>query len=172
MDGGGLPAIVYNVPGRTSVNILPATIEELAREERVIGVKEACGDLSQVAELARRVGERLFIWSGNDDQIIPIMSLGGKGVISVLANVAPRDTSRLAHAFLEGDIETARRLQLKYLPLIAALFAEPNPIPVKYGVERLGYDVGPLRLPLTRISDAVREKLETALADAGVQPRH
>jgi 4-hydroxy-tetrahydrodipicolinate synthase len=168
MDAGELPAVIYNVPGRTSVNILPATIEELARDERVIGVKEACADISQIAELARRLPERVYIWSGNDDQIVPIMSLGGKGVISVLANVAPRDTSRIAHAYLAGDVATARTLQLRYLPLIAALFAEANPIPVKTAVGWLGFEVGELRLPLTPISDNVRQRLIAALQDVGI----
>lgn len=170
MDAGRLPAVIYNVPGRTSVNILPATIEELARDERVIGVKEACGDISQIAELARRLPEHVYIWSGNDDQIVPVMSLGGKGVISVLANVAPRDTSRMAHAFLDGDVATARTLQLRYLPLIAALFAEANPIPVKTAVGWLGFDVGELRLPLTPISDNVRQGLIAAMEGLGIRP--
>lgn len=171
MDAADLPAIIYNVPGRTSVNILPATVEEMARDERVIGVKEACGDIVQIAELARRVGDRLSIWSGNDDQIVPVMSLGGKGVISVLGNVAPADTSRLAHAYLDGDVETARTLQLRYLPLIGALFAESNPIPVKAGVAWLGFEVGAVRLPLTEITAPVRERLIAALTDAGLKPR-
>lgn len=170
MDAGDLPAIVYNVPGRTSVNILPATIEELCEDTRVIGVKEACGDLSQVAELARRVGEQVSIWSGNDDQVLAIMALGGKGVISVLANVVPRDTSRMARAYLQGDTRFARELQLRYLPLISALFAESNPIPVKTAVRWLGFDVGPLRPPLVECDPGVESKLERALTDAGLQP--
>jgi 4-hydroxy-tetrahydrodipicolinate synthase len=170
MDAGQLPAVIYNVPSRTSVNILPATIKELAADPRVIGVKEACGDISQIAQLAAVLPEHVYIWSGNDDQIVPIMALGGKGVISVLANVAPRDTSRMAHAFLDGDVATARSLQLKYLPLIAALFAEANPIPVKTAVGWLGFDVGELRLPLTPISDNVRQNLEAALKDVGIAP--
>jgi 4-hydroxy-tetrahydrodipicolinate synthase len=172
MDAGQLPAIIYNVPGRTSVNILPATIEKLADDERVIGVKEACGDIAQIAELARVVADRLAIWSGNDDQIVPIMALGGKGVISVLANIAPKDTSRMAHAFLDGDVAGARALQLKYLPLINALFAESNPIPVKTAVGLLGFDVGPLRAPLIDIDPAVRDRLEKALRDAGIRTRN
>ena len=170
MDAGQLPAVIYNVPGRTSVNILPPTIEELAQEDRVIGVKEACGDISQIAELARRLPDRVHLWSGNDDQIVPIMALGGKGVISVLANVAPRDTSRIAHAFLAGDIDNARKLQLRYLPLIAALFAEANPIPVKTAVGWLGFEVGAVRLPLTPISANVRQRLTAALQEAGITP--
>jgi 4-hydroxy-tetrahydrodipicolinate synthase len=171
MDAGQLPAVLYNVPGRTSVNILPATIEELASDERVIGVKEACGDISQIAELARRMPEHVYIWSGNDDQIVPVMSLGGKGVISVLANIAPRDTSRIAHSYLDGDVATARALQLRYLPLIAALFAEANPIPVKTAVGWLGFDVGELRLPLTPITDGVKQRLIAAMQDIGIAPQ-
>ena len=170
MDAGQLPAVLYNVPGRTSVNILPATVAELAADDRVIGVKEACGDISQIAELARRVSDHVYIWSGNDDQVVPVMSLGGKGVISVLANVAPRDTSRMAHAFLDGDVATARKLQLRYLPLIAALFAEANPIPIKTAVGWLGFDVGELRLPLLPITDGARQALMAALQDIGITP--
>ena len=172
MDAGQLPAVIYNVPGRTSVNILPATLGELAKDERVIGVKEACGDIVQIGQLAwqLRDNDRVYIWSGNDDQIVPVMSLGGKGVISVLGNVAPRETSRMAHAYLDGDVDTARSLQLKYFPLIAALFAEANPIPVKTAVGWLGFDVGELRLPLTPISDNVRQNLIRALQDVGIAP--
>ena len=158
MDAAGLPAIIYNVPGRTSVNILPETIAQLADDERVIGVKEACGDIVQIAELARLVGERLSIWSGNDDQVVPIMSLGGRGVITVLGNVAPRQTSRMAHAYLDGDHAEATALQLEFLPLIRALFAEPNPIPVKTAVGWLGFEVGPLRQPLVQ-ADPARQKI-------------
>jgi 4-hydroxy-tetrahydrodipicolinate synthase len=169
-DAADLPVVIYNVPGRTAVNILPATVEEMAADERVIGVKEACGDIVQVAELARRVADRLYIWSGNDDQTVPIMSLGGKGIISVMANVAPRDTSRMAHAYHDGDTATARELQLRFLPLIAALFAESNPIPVKAGVAWLGFDVGEPRLPLTPISSSTRERLIAELTAAGLTP--
>jgi 4-hydroxy-tetrahydrodipicolinate synthase len=165
-----LPLVIYNVPGRSAVNILPATIAEVAEDERVIGVKEASGDIVQIAEVARLVGERVNLWSGNDDQIVPILSLGGKGVISVLANVAPRDTSRMVHLFLDGDIAAARELQLRYLPLIRALFAEPNPIPVKTAVEWLGFATGPLRLPLTPAEPAQRDKLIAALESAGLAP--
>ncbi|HSJ32427.1 MAG TPA: 4-hydroxy-tetrahydrodipicolinate synthase [Longimicrobiales bacterium] len=171
MDAAELPAIIYNVPGRTSVNILPETIAELAEDERVIGVKEACGDIVQVAELARLVGERLSIWSGNDDQVIPIMSLGGRGVITVLGNVAPRETSHMAHAFLDGRIADAAALQLRFLPLIRALFAEPNPIPVKTAVGWLGFDVGPLRQPLCEADPAKQEVVVRELERLGIQRR-
>jgi 4-hydroxy-tetrahydrodipicolinate synthase len=116
MDAADLPTILYNVPGRTACNLLPATVERLADDSRVVGVKEASGDISQVAELARRVGDRIAIYSGNDDQVVPLMSLGGVGVISVLANIAPAEVSRMTHAFLDGDIATARDLQLRSSP--------------------------------------------------------
>lgn len=165
-----LPTIVYNVPGRCGVNVLPGTIGELAEDERVIGVKEACGDITQIAELSRIAGDRLAIWSGNDDQVVPILALGGAGVISVLANVAPAAVQRMVDAYLEGDVATSRALQLRYLPLIRALFAEPNPIPVKAAVEWLGFGVGSPRLPLLPPEPAMREQLIAALVEAGVRP--
>ncbi len=168
LDAADLPLIVYNVPGRTACNILPETIEEIARDERVVGVKEASGDLSQVAELARRLADRLAIYSGNDDQVLPVLALGGQGVISVLANIAPGDTSRMVHLFLGGDIAEARELQLGYLPLIRALFAEPNPTAVKAGVQALGYDVGPVRMPLQDLSDSGREELLARMREVGL----
>jgi 4-hydroxy-tetrahydrodipicolinate synthase len=171
MSAVDLPVIVYNVPGRTACNILPATIEEMAAEGRVAGVKEASGDISQIAEVARRVGDRVALYSGNDDQIVPVLSLGGRGVISVLANVAPAETSRLVHLYLEGQVEESRRLQLRYLPLVAALFREPNPVPVKSGVEALGFEVGPVRLPLLAPEPATREELLERMREAGLPVR-
>ncbi|MGH7552122.1 MAG: dihydrodipicolinate synthase family protein, partial [Longimicrobiales bacterium] len=134
-------------------------------------VKEASGDIVQIAELARLVGGRLALWSGNDDQIVPILALGGTGVISVLANVAPADTSRIVHRFLKGEVDAARALQLRYLPLIASLFKEPNPIPVKTAVRWLGFDVGPLRLPLVESDPAARDQLVAILSELGVERR-
>lgn len=171
MDAGDLPAILYNVPGRTAVGIDPATVAELADDDRVIGVKEACGDLSQIADLAALLQGRIAIWSGNDDQVLPILSLGGHGVISVLGNVAPAATSRMVHAYLEGDTDTATDLQLRYLPLIRALFAISNPIPVKTLTGWLGFDVGPLRLPLVPLRDEERQRLIVAARDVGLEPR-
>ncbi|HUP87855.1 MAG TPA: 4-hydroxy-tetrahydrodipicolinate synthase [Longimicrobiales bacterium] len=171
MDQADLPAILYNVPSRAGVNMLPATIEEMAQDKRVIGVKEACGDISQIAQLAHRVGDTLDIWSGNDDQTVAVMALGGKGIISVMGNVIPRKTSEMAKAFLKGDTAGARALQLEFLPLYAALFAEANPIPVKAALTWLGFNVGEPRLPLMPITPAVREKLLAALSDAGLKPR-
>jgi 4-hydroxy-tetrahydrodipicolinate synthase len=170
LDAGDLPAILYNVPGRTGVGIAPETVAELAADDRVIGVKEACGDLSQVADLAALVHGRLAIWSGNDDQILPILALGGQGVISVLANVAPAATSRMVAAYLDGDTHTATDLQLRYLPLIRALFAVANPIPVKTLVGWLGFEVGPLRLPLVPLTADERERLISAALEVGLEP--
>jgi 4-hydroxy-tetrahydrodipicolinate synthase len=170
LDAADLPAILYNVPGRTGVGISPETVAELAEDERVLGIKEACGDLSQVADLAALVRHRIAIWSGNDDQILPILSLGGSGVISVLANVAPADTARMVGAYLDGDPETATDLQLRYLPLIRALFAVSNPIPVKTLLGWLGFDVGPLRLPLVPLTAAERDHLIDAALEAGLEP--
>jgi 4-hydroxy-tetrahydrodipicolinate synthase len=168
MDAADLPCIVYNVPGRTACNILPETVEAIAEDRRVVGVKEASGDIAQVAELCRRVADRLAVYSGNDDQVVPLMALGGVGVISVLANVAPADTARMAKSFLAGDVAEARRLQLVLLPLIGALFREPNPMPVKAGVRLLGFDAGPLRLPLVDPTDAVMAELRQAMRNAGI----
>jgi 4-hydroxy-tetrahydrodipicolinate synthase len=171
VDEGGIPAILYNVPSRSAVNILPSTIAELADDTRFVGVKEASGDISQIAEVARLVGDRMHIWSGNDDQVIPVLALGGRGVISVLGNVAPGPTSRMVHTYLEGNAGEALRMQLAFLPLIRMLFTEPNPIPVKMGVEWLGFDVGALRLPLVRADDAFRSKLIEAMRSAGLAQR-
>ena len=170
LDACDLPMVLYNVPGRSAVNILPDTMAQMAEDERVIGVKEASADISQIAEVARVLPERVHLWSGNDDQTVPIMALGGVGVISVLANVAPRETSRMAHAWLDGDTAESRRIQLELLPLIRALFIESNPIPVKTAVKWLGYDVGPLRLPMTAMTDTNRAVLIRALEAAGIRP--
>ncbi|HEX5727151.1 MAG TPA: 4-hydroxy-tetrahydrodipicolinate synthase [Longimicrobiaceae bacterium] len=169
MDAGGdLPIIVYNVPGRTACNVTPETVEALAEDPRVAGVKEASGDISQVAELARRVADRVALYSGNDDQVVPLLALGGVGVISVLANVAPADTAAMVHRFLAGDVKGACALQLRYLPLIAALFREPNPIPVKAAVALLGFEAGEPRLPLVDASPAVRKELAEAMRAVGL----
>ena len=171
MEAGDLPTIAYNVPGRTACNILPETVEILAEDERIVGVKEASGDISQVAEVCRRVAHRVAVYSGNDDQVVPLMALGGVGVISVLANIAPRDVARMAHAFLEGGVAEARSIQLRYLPLIAAIFNEPNPIPIKAAVAMMGFGVGHPRLPLVEISNEARSRLEAAMREVGLDAR-
>lgn len=170
IDAGDLPAIIYNVPGRAAVNILPETIVRLAEADgRVIGVKEACGDIVQIGELARLAEGRLHIWSGNDDQIVAVLALGGRGVITVMGNVAPRETSRMVHAYLDGSTGEATSIQLRMLPLIRALFAESNPIPVKTAVGWLGFDVGPLRSPLCAADPALARGLRRELDAAGIE---
>ena len=148
-----LPVIMYSVPSRTGVNILPKTCYELSKVENIVAIKEASGNLSQVAEIAQLCGDNLNIYSGNDDQILPILSVGGIGVISVLSNIFPKDTHNMVTEFLAGNIENAKNLQLKYLPFIKALFSEVNPIPVKAALNLIGYNFGIPRLPLTRISE-------------------
>jgi 4-hydroxy-tetrahydrodipicolinate synthase len=168
MKAGDLPTVLYNVPSRTACNLLPETVAELADDPRVVGVKEASGDLSQVADLARLVEGRMALWSGNDDQVLPLLSLGGRGVISVLANVAPAGTSKMVHDFLKGDVEGARSAQLRFLPLIRALFAEPNPVPAKAGVRLLGFDAGEVRLPLVPLTPEGERELRRAMDAAGL----
>ena len=169
LDAADLPAILYNVPGRTACNLLPATVAELAGDDaRVIGVKEASGDISQVAELARLVGNRVAIYSGNDEHIVPVLSLGGRGVISVLANIAPGDVARLVRLFLGGETREACALQLRFLPLIGSLFREPNPSPIKAAMEMLGFGVGSVRLPLLDATPSLRGELGRLMGEAGL----
>ena len=163
-----LPCIIYNVPSRTGVNLQPATLAELAKLPNVNAVKEASGNISQVADVAALCGEELNIYSGNDDQIVPILSLGGKGVISVLSNVAPQQAHDICAAWFSGDTEKSLELQLKALPLCHALFADVNPIPVKWAMNRLGWNAGPLRLPLVEPSAAVQQSLENEMKSYGV----
>ena len=163
------PCILYNVPSRTGCNILPETAAVLAKHPNIAAIKEASGDLSQVAKSAKLCGDELDIYSGNDDQIVPILSLGRKGVISVLSNVAPRDTSLMCHKFLEGDASGALKLQLDYLDLANTLFCEVNPIPVKAAMTALGYCENYLRLPLTPMENANKEKLLAAMKNCGIK---
>ena len=163
-----LPCIIYNVPSRTGVNLQPATLAELAKLPNVNAVKEASGNISQVADVAALCGEELNIYSGNDDQIVPILSLGGKGVISVLSNVAPQQAHDICAAWFSGDTAKSLELQLKALPLSHALFADVNPIPVKWAMNRLGWNAGPLRLPLVEPSAAVQQSLENEMKAYGV----
>lgn len=149
-----LPIILYNVPGRTGLNILPQTVKELSKIENIIAIKEASGDISQVAEIARLCGEDFYIYSGNDDQIVPVLSLGGKGVISVVANILPKETHDIVEKYLNSDIVGSRKLQLDMNELINSLFIEVNPIPVKAAMNLMGMEVGSLRLPLIEISES------------------
>ena len=153
------PCILYNVPSRTGCNLLPKTVARLAEIPNIVGIKEASGNISQVAEIAALAGDKIDIYSGNDDQIVPILSLGGKGVISVLSNVMPKETSDMCKMYLDGDVNGSLKLQLKLLPLVNALFSEVNPIPVKAAVSAMGYGENYLRLPLTPMEDANKEVL-------------
>ncbi len=143
------PIILYNVPSRTGCNIQPATCKILSEHENIAAIKEASGNISQVAEIANLVGDNMDIYSGNDDQIIPVLSLGGKGVISVLSNIMPKETSLMCHKYLDGDVKGALKMQLDYLPLINSLFTEVNPIPIKSAMAKMGWCENYLRLPLT-----------------------
>ena len=163
------PIIMYNVPGRTGCNIQPATAVELAKNVyNIVAIKEASGNISQIADLASMADGCIDIYSGNDDQILPLLSLGGIGVISVTANIIPEDTSRLVHSFLEGNIEESRRLQLKAMELCHALFCEVNPIPVKKAVELMGLCNGYVRMPLTEMDPKNVEKLKKAMQEYGI----
>ncbi|MDO4608473.1 MAG: 4-hydroxy-tetrahydrodipicolinate synthase [Clostridia bacterium] len=168
-DASTKPCILYNVPSRTGCNITPKTCAVLAKHPNIVAIKEASGNISQVAEIAQLCGDELDIYSGNDDQIVPLMSLGGKGVISVLSNILPRETSQMCHKFLDGDIATAREMQLKYLPLIGSLFCEVNPIPVKAAMAAMGYCENYLRLPLTPMEDANYQRLITDMQNADIK---
>ena len=164
-----LPIIMYNVPSRTGCNIQPQTAARLGKDfENIVGIKEASGNISQVAKLKKLAGDSLDIYSGNDDQVIPILSLGGIGVISVLSNVAPEDTHDLVMKYLSGDIKSALNIQLGYLDLIDSLFCEVNPIPVKAAMNLMGYQVGGLRLPLTQIEAEHQKQLEQSLRNAKI----
>lgn len=153
------PIILYNVPSRTGCNILPATAAILAEHPNIVAIKEASGNISQIAELAALTRGKLDIYSGNDDQIVPILSLGGQGVISVLSNPMPRKTSEICHKFFEGDIEGSLKLQLDLLPFVNALFCEVNPIPVKAAMAAMGFCENSLRLPLTPMEAEHEAKL-------------
>lgn len=158
-----LPIIVYSVPSRTGVNILPETCLELSKISNIVAIKEASGNLSQIAEIKALCRENLHVYSGNDDQIVPILSLGGIGVISVLSNVAPKFTHEMIQNFFDGKIVEATDMQLDSIYLIKALFSEVNPIPVKAALNMIGYNVGTPRLPLVEISEKGKEKLKTEL---------
>ena len=158
-DASTKPVILYNVPSRTGCNLLPASVAVLADHPNIVAIKEASGNISQIAELAALVGDKIDIYSGNDDQIVPILALGGKGVISVLSNPMPRATHEICQRFFDGDIEGSRKLQLELLDFVNALFCEVNPIPVKAAMTAMGYCDDELRLPLTPMEDAHKEKM-------------
>lgn len=165
-----LPIILYNVASRTGCNITPETAAYLAEHvENIVGIKEASGNISQVAQIAVLTKGKMDIYSGNDDQIVPILSLGGKGVISVLSNVAPKYTHEIVAKFMEGEVKESCEMQLAALPLVHALFSEVNPIPVKAAMNLMGKEVGPLRMPLTEMEEEHKEALKKAMTDFGLK---
>ncbi len=164
-----VPVILYNIKGRTGVNIDNSTMAELSVEvDNIVAVKEANGDISQVADLMNRTQGDLDVYSGNDDQIVPILSLGGKGVISVLSNIEPQKTHDIVASYLANDVKKSREIQLEYIPLINALFSEVNPIPVKKAMNLMGMDVGPLRLPLTEMDETKAGILAQEMKKVGI----
>lgn len=164
-DATDLPIILYNVPSRTGVNITPATYRELAKHPNIVAAKEASGNISQIAQIAQACGDELDLYSGNDDQIVPLLSLGAKGVISVLSNIMPRETHDICRLFFEGKIAESRALQLKLLPLINALFSDVNPIPVKEAMNMMGWECGECRLPLVSMQPQAREHLRSLMLE-------
>ena len=168
-DASSKPVILYNVPSRTGVNITPATYAKLADHPQICAIKEAGGDISQVVATAALVGDKLDIYSGNEDQIVPIMACGGKGVISVLSNVVPTETSQMCHKALSGDFAGAMELQKKYLALTNALFSEVNPIPAKAAMAAMGFCEDYLRLPLVPMEPANRQRLLSCMKEVGVE---
>ncbi len=168
-DAVKIPVILYNIPGRTGVTIKPETIAALCRDvDNIVGVKEASGNFSAIATLMSLSDGKVDLYSGNDDQIVPLLSLGGKGVISVLSNVAPRQTHDICASYFAGDVKTSAALQLKAIPLITELFSEVNPIPVKAAMNMMGKGVGPLRMPLTEMEPQNQEKLKMAMTAYGI----
>lgn len=167
-EAGGIPVILYNVPSRTGVNIKPETVKKLSEHPLINGIKEASGNIAQVAQIAALCGDELNIYSGNDDQVVPLLSLGGKGVISVVSNIAPTLVHDCCKAWFDGDTAEARRLQLEMLPLSDAMFCDVNPIPVKYAMNLLGWEAGKCRLPLVEPGDAQKAKIEQTMRMHGL----
>lgn len=167
-DATNLPLILYNVPSRTGLNIAPETAHELSKLPRINGIKEASGNLEQVAEIKKLCGDELNIWSGNDDQIYDFMELGGKGVISVLSNVAPAETHDIVAKYLDGDKAGSKELMDKYMKLAKAMFVDVNPIPVKEAVSMIGFNAGPVRLPLVKMDEKNHTYVQETLAEYGL----
>lgn len=164
-----VPVLLYNIPGRTGVAINPETVVRLCRDvENIVGVKDATGNIAQIARLMSLAGGDVDLYSGNDGEIVPLLALGAKGVISVLSNIAPRQTHELCARFFEGDVEESRRIQLEAMPLVDALFCEVNPIPVKAAMNLMGKKVGPLRMPLTEMEPQNQERLKAAMTAYGI----
>ena len=167
-DESTKPVILYNVPSRTGVNIAPKTCAALAEHDNIVAVKEASGNISQIAEIAHLVRGKMDLYSGNDDQVLPVLSLGGKGVISVLSNIMPKETCEICRRFFAGDVRGSAELQLDLLPLIDALFCEVNPIPVKAATAKMGFCKNYLRLPLTTMEEANAERLYSIMRSHGL----
>ena len=167
-DSADIPLVLYDVPSRTGVSIKAETYAKLARHPRIAAVKEANGDISAILRLRAACGDELVLYSGNDDQIVPILSLGGQGVISVLSNVAPQATHDICQLYFDGKVQESAKLQIEYADLIDALFCEVNPIPVKVAMRKLGWAAGPLRMPLSEMEPANEAKLEQALRAHGL----
>ena len=167
-DAVNTPIVLYNIPGRTGMNMEVSTVKELAKHKNIVALKEASGNISYVAKLIAECGDNIDIYSGNDDMIVPVMSLGGKGVISVLSHILPKETHDMVQLCLDNDFAKATEMQIKYLDLINALFIEVNPIPVKEALNMTGWNVGPCRLPLCEMSDEHKSALRAALAKHGL----
>lgn len=164
-----IPALLYHIPGRTGVTMKPETIVSLCKNvPNIVGVKEASGNFSSIATMMNMADGCIDVYSGNDDQIVPLLSMGGKGVISVLSNVAPKQTHDICQKFFDGDVKGSLQMQLDAIPLISALFSEVNPIPVKAAMNMMGKEVGPLRLPLTEMEDAHKEVLKQVMKSYGI----
>jgi len=168
-DSINIPIILYNVPSRTGLSFTVDTLKKLSKIENIVGIKEASGNIAYVAQIIATCGDDLDVYSGNDDMIVPILSLGGKGVISVVANILPEDTHNIVEKYISGDVKGSCKLQLDMLNLIDALFIEVNPIPIKTAMNLLGHNVGELRMPLCEMSDKNLETLKNALANYGLK---
>ena len=168
-DASSVPCILYNVPSRTGLNMLPETLAALAKHEKIAAVKEACGNISQVAKERQLCGDELDVYSGCDDQIVPTLSLGGKGIISVIANILPKETAEICSRFFSGDVQGAAALQLKLLPLMNQLMIETNPIPAKAACAAIGYGRNLLRLPLVEMEEGNKQKLFALMREAGLE---
>ncbi|MBR6533868.1 MAG: 4-hydroxy-tetrahydrodipicolinate synthase [Clostridia bacterium] len=167
-DESTVPVILYDVPSRTGMSIKPETVAVLAEHPNIVGLKAASGNISEIAKTAQLCGDKIHIYSGNDDQTIPIMSLGGKGCISVLSNLMPQESVKMCETFFAGDVKTAAKMQLDFIPLVDALFSEVNPIPVKAAMAKMGFCEDYLRLPLTQMEDSTRTVLYEEMRKAGI----